>query len=121
MKLVWDKNTVAMRLKGLAQKSITVVTNEALKDASELCPTDSGELMRSGIRNSQPEKGLLIWDTPYAKYQYYGVSKSGKQLNYKSDGTPSHPQATSLWAHKGFERNREKYKRMAQKVISGGE
>lgn len=33
---------------------------------------------------------LLTYTTPYAHYQWDGVSKSGRPLNYRTPGTTSH-------------------------------
>lgn len=30
---------------------------------------------------------VIIYESPYAKYQYYGVSKTGKPLEYRTAGT----------------------------------
>jgi hypothetical protein len=116
----FDKAAVAERIKGLAAKATAIIANEALKDANEYTPSDSGELTRSSIRSSQPDKGLLVWDTPYARYQYYGVSILGKSLTYHTDGTPAHAKACALWAQRSYDVNRAKYQRMAQAIADGG-
>ena len=52
--------------------------------------------MRKGIlRQYTIEDGnLIVYDQEYAKYQYYGISKSGKKLVYNPE---KHPLATSYW------------------------
>ena len=109
-KITFDKSAVKARIEDVKDKSIAIMCNEALKDANFYCREDSGELERSAIRASQPEKGLLIWETPYAPSVYYlGFPSTDKNAN-----------ASLMWAHKGFENNRKKYERMLQKLADGG-
>lgn len=55
-------------------------------------PYDEGYLADYRIEDNK-----VIYQQPYAQYQYYGISKSGKPLNYSTD---KHPQATSYWDKK---------------------
>lgn len=52
-------------------------------------PYDKGNLADYRIEGNN-----IIYQQPYAKYQYYGVSKSGKKLVYNPE---KHPLATSYW------------------------
>lgn len=104
VRVEFDKAKLAARLEGLSERSIAAVANEALKDANYYVRKDSGELERSSLRASQPEKGKLVWDTSYAKRVYY-------------TGSPSpdvNPNASLLWAHRGFAENKAKYQRIAE-------
>ena len=109
-KITFDKQAVKARITGIKDRDIPIMCSEALKDANFYCREDSGELIRSAIRASQLEKGLLIWNTPYAKRMYYnGFPSTDRNAN-----------ASLMWAHKGFESNRKKYERMLQKLADGG-
>lgn len=55
-------------------------------------PMDKGNLREYKINGN-----LIIYEVPYARYQYYGVSKTGKKLNYNTD---KHRLATSYWDKK---------------------
>lgn len=106
-KVTFDKKSVAARVQKAADRATFIMANELLKDANKYVRKDSGKLEKSSILSSQPEKGVLIWDTPYAKRVYY-------------TGTPNtseNPNASKMWAHKAHQENREKYQEMAQKVI----
>ena len=50
---------------------------------------DEGDLADYRIEGNK-----IIYQQPYAKYQYYGISKSGKPLNYSK---AKHELATSYW------------------------
>lgn len=107
VKVTLDKSVVMAKVLSASEKATAIVANELLKDANYYCREDTGELIKSSIRASQPEEGKLIWDTPYAKQMYYAGSPS-KDTN---------PNASLLWAQKAADENREQYIEMAQKVI----
>lgn len=91
------------------QKAIAAVATEALKDANYYARHDTGEMIRSSITASQPEKGMLVWDTPYANKVYL-------------TGTPAtdkNPNASLMWAHKGYSQNIGKYNEMVRKMMIG--
>jgi len=52
-------------------------------------PYDEGTLSMYDL-----EVDKIIYNPIYADYVYYGISKSGKPLNYQKD---MHPLATSYW------------------------
>jgi hypothetical protein len=52
-------------------------------------PYDEGNLADYRIEDNK-----VIYQQPYAQYQYYGISKSGNPLHYNPD---MHPQASSYW------------------------
>lgn len=49
-------------------------------------PVDQSFLMKS----AQAEPFLVTWNTPYAHYQWNGISKSGKELKYTKTTAHSH-------------------------------
>lgn len=62
---------------------------DVLKDSNFYIPKETGELERSGIRHTRIGSGKVIWKTPYARYQYYGVD-----FNFSHDVNPF---ARALW------------------------
>ena len=52
-------------------------------DDIELLEDDKGDLRT----NVDIQDDSITYESPYAKYQYYGISKNGKPLNYKTPGT----------------------------------
>ncbi|MDI9498227.1 MAG: minor capsid protein [Bacillota bacterium] len=105
--VTFNKKAVAARLKAAGEKATLIMANEFLKDANSYARHYSGELIDSSIRASDPEKGLLVWDTPYARRVYYTGRPS----------TDKNKQARLMWAHHAYKLNRAKYMRMAQKVV----
>jgi len=108
--LKFDKAALMVKIKGITQKGIAAVSNEALKDANYYARMDTGELIRSSIRASNPKKGELVWDTPYAKRVYYTGVPS----------TDANPNARTLWAHHGFAENKDKYQKILEKTTREG-
>lgn len=108
VRVTLNKAAVRARVHTASEKATFAITNEFVKDANFYCKEDTGELERSAIRASEPEKGLAVWDTPYAKRQFY----TGKASHDKN------PNATTLWAERAKKKNLAKYGRMAQKIIN---
>lgn len=107
VRITLNKSLVTKRVKKAESKLVTVISNELLKDANYYARHDTGEMIDSSITASEPEKGRLVWDTPYAKEAYY-------------TGTPSkdkNPNASLLWAKVANDKNKDKYLRMAKKIV----
>ena len=58
-------------------------TNTCYKHMDKYVPKDKGDLRT----NVSIDADGITYESPYARYQYKGVSKSGKPLNYKTAGT----------------------------------
>lgn len=101
IKVSFDKKSVKTRIQGAAKKALFLTAEQALKDANQYAPKDQGDLIRSSETHSQPEEGLLIWSTPYARYQYYGVvmvgtpPKTPTNIPLKFTRSDAH----KMWAH----------------------
>ncbi len=59
------------------------LTNTCYKHMDKYVPRDEGNLRTIVDIKSDS----ITYESPYAKYQYYGVSKNGKPLNYRTPGT----------------------------------
>lgn len=62
----------------LVQKKLDA---QVLKDSNIYCPLDTSMLQKSAITSSVLGSGLLIWNTPYAKAQYYGLKNKSLDKN----------------------------------------
>ena len=86
------------------------VTESVIEYGNEYVKEDQGILKDSAFISSRPKDGLAIWDTPYAKKQYY-------------TGTPSHdvnPQASLMWAEKGVNTHKKELDQVAQNAFAKG-
>ena len=87
----FDKDACIARIKNAAEGEALAITSEqVLKDSNKYCPKDQGTLINSSLTNSQPEKGKLVWKTPYARKQYY----------LQTAHTDVNPNASWMWCHK---------------------
>lgn len=82
---------------------------EVLKDSNYFIPKDTGELERSSVRASEIGKGVLKWDTKYARKLYYNP-----QYNFSKDVNPN---AQGLWFEAAKVRFLSDWIRMAQQTI----
>lgn len=106
VRVEFDDKKLTRKIEKASEAALPIVMNEALKDANAYARMDTGEMIRSSIRASEPEKGRLVWDTPYARKVYYA-------------GSPAHdsnPNARLLWAHFAYTQNRDKYIKMLDKL-----
>ena len=77
------------RFEELAVKARYLLSSQVLADSNKHARMDTGEMIFSSQRASDLPKGLLVWDTPYAKRVYF-------------TGTPStdrNPDAELMWVH----------------------
>ncbi len=84
-----------------AQKRALARTGEALRTeviAMQVVPKHKGilEADNSFIDESELDKLVvsLVYDTPYARRQYYGLTEEGVPFNYRTDKNPN---AQSRW------------------------
>ena len=54
--------------------AVAALSQQILKDSNFYCPLKTGTLQKSAIINTVLGSGLVIWRTPYARRQYYGVN-----------------------------------------------
>lgn len=57
------------------------IDSEVLRLSDPYIPMDTGELKRSGTRSTKIGSGKVVWNTPYARRQYY--ENKGKGLRGK--------------------------------------
>lgn len=63
------------------------IDQSALSYAEPFVPKRSGRLIASGRSATKIGSGVICYGAPYARYQYYGVSRSGKSLRYHGGGS----------------------------------
>lgn len=77
------------KFKKLEEKARYLLASQVLADANKHARMDTGEMIMSSQRASDLPKGLITWDTPYARRVYF-------------TGTPStdrNPDAELMWVH----------------------
>jgi hypothetical protein len=66
------------------KKALPKVVDEILKDVSPYVKKDHGALQASGFDHSVPREGKLVWETPYARRQYWEIQTAVKGENPKA-------------------------------------
>lgn len=64
------------------------IDSEVLRRCEPYVPRDTGELIRSGVRNTEVGSGKVVYNTPYARRWYYEPAKfqgAPKRGNYWFD------------------------------------
>ena len=80
-----------------------------VKDSNYFCPLETSILQKSAIINTTMGSGLLIWQTPYARAQYYGEKfDHNKQRN---------PNACAKWFEAAKARWHSKWVRFVNEML----
>ena len=105
-----DRARVKARIKAGVEKMIPAVAEQALADCNYFAKRDQGTLIESSETASDLKAGELVWNTPYAKKQYYS-------------GTPSkdvNPNASLMWCEKAHDTYGADWEKTAQKQFEEG-
>lgn len=84
------------------------LSSQVLSDCNEYVKVDQNILRESSYTASDLKKGRLIWNTPYARRQYY-------------TGTPNkekNPNASVQWCEKAFSAYHKDWELLAQKLFT---
>ena len=103
-----DPARVAAKVNTAWKAGLPLLSEEILADCNEFCKEDTGTLIQSSLIHSQPDKGKLIWQTPYARRQYWAIRTAHKDKN---------PQATWKWCEAAKARWKDRWDRLAQKHL----
>ncbi len=121
-KLEWNPNFVD-RWSGRYDAAQMFVDSEVLRLSDPYTPFQTGLLKKSGILGTIPGQGEVVWNAPYARYQYYGklmVGRAPKELTEVNLQHAGAPMRGAFW----FERmKRDKLSQIlngARKITRGG-
>lgn len=92
VRLELDSPRVQQRFDQRFQKAQKFLDSEVLRCSAPYVPMRDGNLMRSGTNGTHLGSGQVIYNAPYAKRMYYGLS-----YNFSRD---KHPQACAQWFEK---------------------
>lgn len=105
VKIVISENRVQARLVGAWNTGLEKAAWEILADCNEYCKQDQGTLIMSSMIHSQFNKGRLIWDTPYAKRQYWEI---------KTSLTPGR---TWKWCETAKKKHGDRWRRLTERAM----
>lgn len=105
MKVQINTAQVGMKVMDAWQKGLAALSEEILADCNEYCKEDQHGLIDSSLTHSRPQNGLLVWDKPYAKRQYWEIR------------TSLTPGRTWKWCETAKMHRLEKWKNLAQRGL----
>lgn len=117
------------------REAIAKTAWEIRESSNDLCPFGDSDLIESSLNNSDLENGIIVWDTPYAKYLYYGVLMVGekshspwaKRGERKEVKTPEqmlnfahdrNPKAQMMWYEKAKDIHSEQWLKTYQQAFN---
>lgn len=109
LKQTINKNRVEMRIQGAAKASLPKLTEEILNSCNQYCKEDDeGTMIQSSYIHSVFAEGKIVWQTPYAKRQYWEIQTAYKHPN---------PQARWKWAAYAKAQHREEWAMQAARLM----
>jgi hypothetical protein len=71
-----DPNKVGLKVQGAWKESLLPLSSQILGDCNQYVKVDQHGLESSSYAASKLNEGKLVWDTPYAKRQYWEIRTS---------------------------------------------
>lgn len=110
VKIYIDKNKVETRIEYAFKKGMGTLANEILNDCNQYVKEDTGILLISSYIHSKLDEGKLIWQTPYAKRQYWEIRTAHTDVN---------PNASWRWCEVAKAKHKYQWARQAEKLLRG--
>lgn len=108
VKINLRRSAVEARVSEAFQASLPLLCEEILTDCNQYCKEDTGMLIASSLTHSRPQEGKLIWQTPYARRQYWAIRTAYRTVN---------PNATWRWCEHAKNRHLAQWNQQAQRLM----
>lgn len=108
VKIIFSREKVETRIKYAFGAGMGMLANEILNDCNQHCKEDTGMLIASSLIHSIPKEGKLIWQTPYARRQYWEIRTAIPDPN---------PNATWKWCEAAKKARLPIWERQAQRLL----
>lgn len=103
MKIQINEAQVMARVMGAWKANLYALTTEILADCNEYVKRSPEHTMRdSSLIHSKPAEGLIIWETPYARRQYWEIQ------------TALTPGTTWRWIETAKQKHLSRWNKLAQ-------
>ena len=103
-----NKQRIFGRVDKAWAKTLPDITREIRDDANLYVKVDVGPLRDSSLIHSELDKGIIRWQTPYAKRQYWEIETAY---------TVKNPRATWKWFHVAKQRHLDRWLEQVQRYI----
>ena len=108
VKIIFSREKVETRIKYAFGAGMGMLAHEILNDCNQYCKEDTGMLIASSYIHSQLDDGKLIWQTPYARRQYWEIRTAIPDPN---------PNATWKWCESAKKARLPIWERQAQRLL----
>lgn len=134
MKLVMDETKLKTKYAKKQKIARKLLKSEIAKDCEKFVPMQSGYLKNAISQSLQSDDEYLIYNTPYARFLYYGKVMVGKvthkawakrgETKIKTDKNLTfgkvHPLACAHWFERGKSLYKDNWLKIARKVYKDG-
>lgn len=103
-----DQNAVVARVMGQWDKALPMLTEAIRNDCNQYCKKDSGDLITSSETATDYKRGIMRWQTAYARRQYWEIRTAYKDVNSR---------ATWKWVHVAKAKYQDKWVRQAARLM----
>lgn len=113
-RVIFDVAEWQHKLKTASKTAQNAVADQIIADSRQYCPDDGEHTLRDSARiEHEGDATQVVYDTPYAAYQYYGCYPDGSHVihNHTTAGT------TTQWIEHAKTANAEKWLRVAQNAM----
>lgn len=108
VKININKSAVMAKVQGAWDKGLAILTEEIMNDCNEYAKERDGDLKASARTNSLPKEGKIIWQTAYARRQYWEIQTAIKDKN---------PNASWKWCEVAKRKHFNQWQEQAQKRL----
>ena len=108
MKITISKAEVKAKVDNAWKNGLPILSEEILNDCNQYVKVRHHQLEQSAITHSELDKGLLIWETPYAKRQYWEIQTAYTDVN---------PNASWKWCEVAKAKHKRKWAEQAQRLM----
>ena len=108
IKIQINKSAVQTKVMTAFKKGLPILSEEILNGCNQYCKEDSGALIASSLIHSVHAEGKLIWQTPYARRQYWEIRTAYTDVN---------PNASWKWCEVAKQKYIEQWKKQAKRAM----
>ena len=105
VKIQVNERACEARIKTAWKKGLYALSSQILGDCNQYVKIDSHTMEASSYVHSRLDKGELVWDTPYAKRQYWAIETSRT------------PGRTWKWCEAAKRKHKSDWQRIAEKGL----
>lgn len=103
-----NKQRIFGRVDKAWAKTLPDITREIRDDANEYVKVQNRALYASALEHSELDQGIIRWQTPYAKRQYWEIETAYTEQN---------PRATWKWFHVAKQRHLDRWLEQVQRYM----